>query len=305
MAKNIVFILMVLGSLLGGHVEAAGVFSEAGSYLEQGERFYKVDVFLDTEGQSLNVLEGEVNYSENDLNLEKIENGSSIINFWAKEPEKAGGGRITFSGGMPGGYKGEKGFLFAAIFSAKKELPVDRTGISFQNFKAYLNDGQGTEEEMTAAEKVLELEKIEITDVPAEDAKAPQVFAPYVTQDPGLEGGKWVVLFNAQDKGGGINYYEVFESEEKQNPEKIITSSGEGWVKAESGEAYVLRDQELESYIYVRAVDRSGNARVATVVPSDGPETERFDYKWLSAIMILSVIGSVAILEVFVFRRKR
>lgn len=302
MKKSIVFILISFWLLIGGRVQAAGVFSEAKSYLEGGEKFYKVEFFLDTDGQSLNALEGEMLFADQDLDLEKIENGSSIVNFWVEEPEKAGGGKIVFSGGMPGGYRGSRGFLFAAIFSQKDRSSTAPTEITFQNFEAYLNDGKGTAETIVDTKNALELEKIGLSDVP-EDAKAPEIFAPYVTQDPDLEGGKWVLLFNAQDKGGGIDHYEVFESEEKYDPEEMISSST-GWIKTESGEAYVLRDQDLESYVYVRAVDKSGNFRIAAVVPADGRETGDFDYVVLSGIIILSVIGAVVALELLVFRKK-
>ena len=303
MAKSTIFILLALGLLFGGHAQAAGVFSETKSFLEGGQKLYQVDIFLNTESQSLNALEGEINYAEHELNFEKITDGGSVINFWIEKPARFSGGKIIFSGGMPGGYDGGRGFLFSVIFSLKKESVSGQTEISFRDFKTYRNDGKGTEEKIVETKNILELEKAITVDAPA-DVKAPEIFAPYVTQSPDLADGKWVVLFNAQDKGGGISHYEVLESEEKYAPEEIISSSGAGWKRTEDGEIYVLEDQSLKSYVYVRALDNLGNARVAEVVPAEDQKKEMLDNKILSVIIILLVIGIVFIAEVLVFRKK-
>ena len=70
------------------------------------------------------------------------------------------------------------------------------------------------------------------------------------------------MVFAAQDKGLGIDYYEIAEkrgSNITQNYAELL------WQKEES--PYLLEDQKLKSYIYVRAVDKAGNARIVYLPP--------------------------------------
>lgn len=68
-------------------------------------------------------------------------------------------------------------------------------------------------------------------------------------------------LFVAQDKGSGIDYYLIKESA------GFIFSKFSPWKKVDS--PYILQDQNLQSYIYLKAVDRSGNTRLVFLKPSN------------------------------------
>ena len=304
MKKNI-FFLAVIGLLFGNYVQAAGVFLEPKIYFEDSQKFYEIKVFLNADKESINTLKGEILYSEQDFDFKKIMDGNSIISFWIKNPQKISDGKIVFSGGMPGGYNGEKGFLFSAVFNIPDEekLP-DQREILITNIKAYLNDSKGSEKNISDVKISVDSEKAEVVQLPS-DQKAPEVFAPYVTRDPNLANGQWVVILNAQDKGKGIDHYEVFESAKKYKSDEILNNKSLPWQTVKDQGAYVLHDQNLESYIYIKAVDKDKNERVAIVVPAFSKEDGYFDYKSISVIIILSIILLIVFLELFFFRKRK
>ena len=96
---------------------------------------------LDTEGQSINTIEGDLKYNNNFLKAEIINMGGSFINFWVEKPELKNEGIIHFSGITPGGISTMKGELFKVIFRGEN---VGTTNLSLENINLFLNDGKGT-----------------------------------------------------------------------------------------------------------------------------------------------------------------
>ena len=293
--------LLAVWFFAGGSVQAAKIFPEVKNYIESGKQFYEIDVSLGTEGEAAGVLTGEIHYSPSDLNFEKIVSGGSIVNLWPEEPKRSSEGKIIFSGGIPNEYKGEKGFIFSAVFSAKNNLPISQTEISFQNCEAYLGGGKGTKIKIADSKSTLDLSTAEKSNIPV-DTKPPEVFAPYVTRDKNLAEEKWVVIASAQDKGFGIDHYEIFESAKRYDKEKIKSDRSIGWKTVQGIEAYILEDQSLESYIYVKAVDKAGNIRVAEVIPVHDQKSRIFEYKAL-AFTVFLIIAVAIFLKLFIFKK--
>jgi len=86
--------------------------------------------------------------------------------------------------------------------------------------------------------------------------------------------GKYFLVFATQDKKSGIAHYEV-----QENRRQKIESRK--WIETES--PYILKDQELRSYIFVKAVDKAGNERIAVVEP-------RYPIKWYEMYEIWGII---------------
>ena len=98
----------------------------------------------------------------------------------------------------------------------------------------------------------------------------------------------------AQDKGSGNDHYEVAEKrgEEIQTYEKLR------WKEVLS--PYVLEDQELKSTLYVKAVDRAGNERIATVPPKNELSLYEKYFVW-----IIILVGILGLIFVGILWRKR
>jgi len=276
--------------------------SDVTSPVGVGQQF-QVNLMLDTQGEEINALEGKVIFPEDLLELKEIRDGNSIISFWLDRPRintdiNTNKHEIVFSGITPGGYRGEAGLLFSLILQAKKE---GEAIMEIQEVKTLLNDGQGTETK-SSVKHLLVLISADIS-VPSwvtpEDTEPPEDFKPEIASDPTIFEGKWFLVFQTQDKDSGIDYYEVLEAD-KRGYLRGLTRKAK-WERAES--PYVLQDQELRSYIYVKAVDKAGNERIATLSPQN--PLKWYESWWVWVIIILLVVITLVFRLVFRSRLTR
>ncbi len=170
-------------------------------------------------------------------------------------------------------YSGVKpGRILSLVFLAKN---IGQGAIEINNAKVLLNDGKGTQASLSISNFQFSISK-EISGFEFQvlrDTDPPEDFKPEIAQDPNIFEGKWFLVFVTQDKGSGIDHYEIQETRNKRQ--------GKNWVEAES--PYVLKNQNLRSYIYVKAVDKAGNERVTFVEP-------KYPMKWYEKPFIWSII---------------
>jgi len=291
---------------------AAETFFQSGSNEVVAGQLIKIDFFLNAENQNINALEGNIIFCPCSLNLNKINDGSSIINFWVKKPQIESDGRIIFSGAVPGGFSGSDGFLFSLTFQTRGAESESDTSypqnseINSQSVRAFLNDGKGTEINISPSgfnftvcdvcEKSQENASEDIT-VLNKDNNPPEVFAPYIIKNPEILDGQWALVYYAQDKESGISHYEVSETKDKldlnKNNEKNVS-----WAITDG--PYSLKDQELKNYVYVKAVDKAGNERIAMVLPQ---KSEKYShYIYIKSCAIIAAIVLLAAAFVFICR---
>ena len=237
---------------------ASNVFFDAKNQaFRQGEEFL-VNVFLDTEGESVNTAEGTLIFPADLLEMKEIRNGNSSINFWinpvgscaSNGAEKPGS--ICFLGITPGGFSGTKVFLFSVVFQAKKD---GQGTISAEALRILQNDGQGTEVRTKTSPFSFSISteaKAPVSSVERIiDNERPEDFKPIIGNDPNIFNGKYFLVFITQDKISGIANYQVREG-------------AWGWFSiAES--PYLLKYQSLDRKIFVKAIDKAGNERVVVL----------------------------------------
>ena len=218
---------------------------------------FEIGVFVDSQNESINAIESKITFPGDYLSLQGAYTGNSILTFWVDQPNSPSNGTVSFSGVVPGGYVGSKGYLFSLIFKALKEGKVE---IKTSQEKILLNDGQGTAAKTLQAPLSLNLKEggPDLGFVPLQDATPPESFQPQVGNDPNILGGKYFIAFSAQDKGSGVDYYEVMEAPQFGSFRSLFSS--EDWSRAQS--PYLLKNQTLKSDIYVAAFDKLGNKRV-------------------------------------------
>ena len=276
--KKILFILLSIAFLFPYHLFAAEVSFDTKSQDIKVNQLFEVGVFINTDDESINAIEGKIIFPQDLLEIKKINDGNSIINFWIEKPKSATGGQIAFSGIVPGGYNDSRGLIFSITFLAKKE---GGGAIEFSGVKALRNDGQGTEAPLTISNFKFLIsnqpagEPIpQITTPKTEDRNPPEEFTPQIAASPSIFEGKWFLVFATQDKGSGIDHYEVCEGKRK-------------CVAAES--PYLLQNQDLDEGIVVKAVDKSGNERAVTI-PAQKSRAWYKDYV-IVAILIIAAIA--------------
>ncbi len=300
--KNAIILLIV------GFVLFPTITSGAVLYLEPAEGEYQpadtfiVEIKIDTENQCINAVGVDLSFSQNIFKAIDFSQGESIINLWTETPQiNQEAGNLSFSGGIPGGYcgripgdPGASNLLGKIIFRVPgmmvSQLGIPLAQISFlENSQVLLNDGLGTKAELTlqgASFTIIdksEAVKDEWREELKKDNIAPELFEIEVHQYPAIFEGKYFITFFTSDKQTGIDYYEVKEG-------------SQDWKKAES--PYLLENQNLQSIIKVKAVDKAGNEGVAEYIP-EFPK-KLFPY-WI--IIVILIIGVV--IWYFITKQKR
>ena len=262
-------------------------FERSDDMIHEGDTF-EVALLLDTEGKDLNAVEGNISFSDN-LVLRSINDGASLVTLWVERPVLEGK-NIIFAGIVPGGYRGElspywsgykPGEILALVF--KSTLP-GITWFKIGNVVTLLNDGEGTS-------VMPNIENMQFTTLEAQEGKdalqgpykyddidLPELFTPQIVQDKNVFDEKFFLVFETQDKGSGILFYEIKEGKEK-------------FIKAES--PYLLEDQTLKSFIQIKAVDRSGNARIIDIEPTYPPAVYKNYSFWIIIILIIIIIWRI------------
>jgi hypothetical protein len=236
---------------------------------------FEIGFFLNTENESINAVESTIVFPQDLFELKEIKNGNSIISFWA-QPPKASGNRIHFSGVVPGGYIGQKGFVFSVIFQA---LAQGEGLLEIRDAIALRNDGKGTRAEAKIANFKFpisnQLSIAQITKPAGKDTEPPELFKPEIGRDDSIFSGKFFLAFVTQDKGSGIDHYEVCEGKR-------------GCLEAES--IYLLKNQNLNEEIIVKAIDKNGNERtVALPVQKRKPRYLNYLYGAILIVIVMFV----------------
>ena len=104
--------------LSAGNVHAAEISAGIpATAIGVGDSFI-VPITLNTMGENINALEGDVWYPRQLLTLREIRDGNSILNLWVERPADING-VIHFSGITPGGFAGASGEILSLVFEAR------------------------------------------------------------------------------------------------------------------------------------------------------------------------------------------
>jgi hypothetical protein len=255
--KKIIFVLLIcLMPALSFAAQISPTIVK--SNFAKNEEFL-VKIYIDTQKVSINAIEGELSYPAELIELKEIRDGNSVVNFWLEKPQSTKDGIIYFSGITPGGFYGDKIFLFEVIFKATNE---GSGGIDFNSIVALENDGQATKIETSIMPQPFVISGViseeEKKSLAVEgDVTAPEDFTPLVGKDPTIFEGKYFIAWSTVDKGSGIDHYEIREG------------FASHYTPAET--PYLLKDQSLSTVIYIKAIDKAGNERIVRVNPTNPP----------------------------------
>lgn len=238
-----------------------------------------IDIVLKTEGQSYNTVSGKLEVGP-DFEIRKIKTGNSVISAWIENPSESKSGQINFSGIIAGGFNGDR-TIFKLIIVPKKEGSLR---LSITDISILLNDGLGTEEKKENKYSYISVRPLSSEEsnifVEIKDTTPPEEFEVILAQDPNIEGGKYVLIFEATDKDSGVKTYEVIEGK------KIFK---------QASSPYVLVNQKINERIYVKAIDYSGNERIVKVYTSERICIwfKCFDQRLSTLILIITFILSL------------
>ncbi len=107
-------------------------------------RTFTIQVLLDTSGQSVNAVDGQITFSNDTLKLVGISK-NGILNLWAQDPTYSNAaGTASFQGVVLNGYTGNAGTVASLTFEAIAQ-GTGSVEISDSSSSALLNDGSGTD----------------------------------------------------------------------------------------------------------------------------------------------------------------
>lgn len=246
-----------------------------------GEQF-TANILVDSLSEGINAFEGRLVFPADLVEVKDIFTGNSVINLWV-EPPQIKNNEIKFSGIVPGGYQGDKGLIFSTVFLVKAP---GRGTIELADYKLLLNDGQGTSAQVSISDLAIIITPAKQGApapeyLPFPDGTSPEEFIPELSRSPDEFNNQWFVVFATQDKGSGIDYYEVCEGNQN-NCER-----------AES--PYVLRNQNNPGKIFIKAMDKRGNGRLMVLEPPTRPVWyEKYEfYVILFLILVASFLLAI------------
>lgn len=221
----------------------------------------EIGLFLNTEGETVNAIEGKIQYQDSEWEFQEIRDGETIVNFWLERPQEPSCAtlcEIKFSGIIPGGYTSPRGFLFSMVLVPKISGKIS---LKTSGERVLLHDGIGNTATIRQAPLILETSDTQpvINEIPPFfDTTPPETFSPEISHDPNIFNEDYFLVFATQDKGAGMDYFEVMEK----------GLFGGGFLETES--PYRLKDQGLHKDIWIKAVDKAGNVRVS-IIPAKKP----------------------------------
>lgn len=236
-----------------------------------------IEVRLDPLAKKLNVVEGTIAFQGDNLEKlgVKVESGGSLLLIWPTPPQYSASEKvIRFAGGVPSGFNNE-GLLFRLRLTS---AVAENISISWANGTAYLNDGQGTPEPISArplSVNLTEQSGTTGTEV-SPDQTAPQFQYADIGQDKNTYDGKIFLSFQATDDLSGVARYEV-----KEGSMVTVVTSG----------VYILQDQSQRTPISITAFDQAGN-KIETKIPA-----KIFWTKYVIIILLLVVVIFLFVLK--------
>lgn len=281
-AAQILFFVFIVGA---GFLMHASVASAARIYMVRqsggvgvGDTFSE-SLMLDPQGVSVNAVQAIVTFSSN-LVLLSVSDADSIIGEWIERDATTTANTLralSLAGIMPGGYNGTLSAYWSGARAGKivtlvfRAADAGNAAVGIADPSVLANDGQGTP---VAVDVAGDLFTVMAQPAPMSEGQQPKFapvdvvppdsFVPLVASSPALFGGKYFVSFSTRDNASGIVGYQVAE-----NPALVAPADYQSaltWRNAAS--PYVLSDQTLRSYVYVKAIDGAGNYRVAVIPPS-------------------------------------
>jgi hypothetical protein len=279
---HLLFLSIILSVLPIAADASVLYFNLENKQYQQGDVFL-AEIKLNTQGENINLGDISVNFNPENLKVINISSNNSIFTLWLKNPVFLNeNGIISFTGGVPGKFKGDANVL-SVYFMAQK---TGQTNIDFdKESKILLSDGIGSSADLTTqAADILILPsgsavpKNDWENQIKNDQKPPENFKTDIAKIDG----KYFLIFSTTDAGSGIDYYEVKE--------------GRGnWQKAES--PYLLKNQSLRSKISVRAADKAGNMQVSEILPKQA-------VLWWVLISLITLL-LVTTLSLILFKRNK
>lgn len=239
-----------------------------------------VSVAFDSGGKTPNTIEGTVLLKNSStIEIKDFRLADSVLTNWLKTPSFEEGSKISFAGGVPGGFDKKDALLFQIAFTAKTEGQIVFTPA---DMKAYDNDGKATVLEVATTPLTITIgpkgtapQKNQWQDILSQDNESPQNLTVDIGRDDSVFEGRKFMTIAAVDTQSGIDHFEVAEGDRPA---------------VRTGSPYVLQDQSESSPLLVTAYDKAGNKSSILLHPEKWWQSR---VVWLGIFLFLGIGGAV------------
>jgi len=143
--KFSILLIVILSFLIAPSAKAEGVSlylsPQTGTFFVGGT--FTVSIYVNTKGNEINVVEVDLRFPPEILQVTSPATGESFVSEWLSPPSYSNvWGKITFKGGIPGGIITSAGLISTITFRAKS--PGLAKVEFLESSKVLLNDGRGT-----------------------------------------------------------------------------------------------------------------------------------------------------------------
>lgn len=249
---------------------------------------FKVAININT-SDSINALNAAIAIPSS-FKYTGYSDGNSLLNIFVDKPSFDSEKQIlSFSGLIPRGFTGS-GKLLVLNFSPKYSsnnsvFKFDRT-----NTYALSNSEDPKKVSLILSDLLIPVDSNATNTLKKIDDKdLPEYFEPVVSFDSKIFEGLPFVVFNTVDKKSGINHYEVSISKSKSKYD---------WKEGVS--PYVIKTEDVNKYIAVKAVDNDGNERIVFVNNNSTSDIWHSSY-----LIVIILVTLVLIVLAFYFSRKK
>ena len=301
--KTIFIILFSIVCLsLFKFVHAAELYLKSSQDSYSPNEIFKAEIRLNVVSpENVTALEGNIKYNPQDLKAIEFLKGNSILTYVEEPKINQEEGIVTFSGIIPGGYTGrllgdpgESNLLGTIVFQTLKTTNPQTLIEITKNSKILVNAGEELKNNLLLKSLNIAINPQEVVFNPLnelekakeEDKIPPEEFKPEIVQI----NGQYFLVFNTQDKQSGIDHYEVATLKENLLGQLILISNFE---KGESPSP--LNGADLNKVIEIKAIDKAGNERIATLYPQI--QIKWYKNWWIWSIIILGTISGCIIYQ--------
>jgi hypothetical protein len=293
--KKIIFLLSTFCFLISSSVNAVELYLESSQSEYAPNETFSVDIRLNvTPPENVTAIEGYLKFDDQSLKAIDFLTGNSILMFIEAPKINQEKGIVSFSGIIPGGYTGrlpgdpgQSNLLGKIIFQTQKTINPENSIYFSDNSRVLLDEGKEAKTNLVFKPLDIQISSQEVVFNPLndwekikeEDKTAPEEFKPEIVKI----NNQYFLVFNTQDKQSGIDHYEVATLKENLFGQLTLISN---FLKGTS--PYAINEANLSQIIKIKAIDKAGNEKIATLYP----QTKIKWYKnyWLWGIIIVGII---------------
>ncbi len=232
-----------------------------------------VSVFVQNpSARPINAIDTTLLIPKNYFEIKELWLGDSVVPLWLEDPEikeTESAWLVPLSGVIPGGTTIDDAEIVRVVLTSQSLLGA--ASIRLLSPKIFLHNRTADVLELQTIYAEINVATLEdaglIQEITAIDKIPPEPFVPIVASDPALYEGDYFLMFQTIDRQSGVSHFELIESDIYYEEDVLIQDENLWWKRVEN--PYQLVDQSLSSYIYIKAVDRHGNARVVVIPPTN------------------------------------